>query len=114
MPKESSTQGDALQFPIRSPYIGLDWLACSSEMTCRSLSPDLFFWVHFPVVTIILTDVLPVANLVPVQSIHHKGVCSYPPHLFIDVLAKVGYVKNATAYVQVRIDQVFPEAFEQG
>jgi hypothetical protein len=65
-------------------------------------------------VTIILADVLHVAVVIPVQSIHHEGVCSYPDHLFIDVLAKVGYVKNATAIVQVRINQVFPEAFEQG
>jgi hypothetical protein len=36
------------------------------------------------------------------------------PHLFIDVLAKVDYVKNATTVVQVRINQVFSEAFEQG
>jgi hypothetical protein len=55
-----------------------------------------------------------VAIVIPVQSIHYKGGCSYPAHLFIDVLAKVGYVKNATAIVQVRINQVFPQAFEQG
>ena len=80
-------------------------------MTCGSRSPDSFLRVHFPVVTI-LADVLPVA-IVPKQSIHHKGVCSYPSHLFIDVLAKVGYVKNATSIIQVCINQVFPEAFEQ-
>jgi hypothetical protein len=85
-----------------------------SEMVCRSLSPDFFFWVRFPIVTIILADVLPVAIVVPVQSIHHEGARSYPAHLFIDVLAKVGYVKNATAIVEVCINQVFPEAFEQG
>jgi hypothetical protein len=70
--------------------------------------------VRFPIVTIILADVLHVAIVIPVQSIHHKGVCSYPAHLFIDVLAKVGYVKNASAIVEVCINQVFPEAFEQG
>jgi hypothetical protein len=70
--------------------------------------------MRFPVVTITLADVLPVAIVVAVQSIHYKGVCPYPAHLFIDVLAKVGYVKNPTSIVQVRIHQVFPKAFEQG
>jgi hypothetical protein len=65
-------------------------------------------------VTITLADVLPVAIIVAVQSIHCKGVRPYPAHLFIDVLAKVGYVKNATAIVKVCISQVFPKAFEQG
>jgi hypothetical protein len=55
--------------------------------------------MRFPVVTITLTDVLPVAIVVAVQSIHCKGVCPYPAHLFIDVLAQVGYVKNATSIV---------------
>ena len=50
-------------------------------------------------VTISLADVYPVAIVVAVQSIHYKGVRPYPAHLFIDVLAKVGYVKNATAIV---------------
>jgi hypothetical protein len=47
--------------------------------------------------------------VVAVQAIDYKGVCPYPAHLFIDVLAKVGYVKNATSIVQVRINQVSPE-----
>ena len=70
--------------------------------------------VRFPVVAIILADVLPVAEVIAVQSIHHKGVCPYPTHLLIDVLAKLGHVKNATAIIQVRVYQVFSEAFEQG
>jgi hypothetical protein len=65
-------------------------------------------------VTITLADVLPVAIVVAVQSIHYKAVRPYPAHLFIDVLAKVGYVKNATSIVQVRIHQVFPKALKQG
>ena len=85
-----------------------------SEMVCRSLSPDFFFWVRFSVVTIILADIFRVAVVVAEQSIRYEGVCPYPAHLFIDVLAKVGYVKYATAIVQVRIYQVFPKAFEQG
>jgi hypothetical protein len=63
-------------------------------------------------VTIALDDVLLVAIVVAIQSSQYKGVCPYPAHLFIQVLAKVGYVKNATAIVQVRINQVLPEAFE--
>jgi hypothetical protein len=70
--------------------------------------------VRFPIVTIILADVFRVAVVAAVQSIHYEGVCSYPAHLFIDVLAKVDYVKNATTVVQVRMNQVFSEAFEQG
>ncbi len=75
------------------------------------LSPD--FFLRVPIVTIVLTGLLPVAIIVPVQSIHHKGVCPYTAHLFIDVLAKVGYVKNATSIIQVPINQIFPKAFEQ-
>jgi hypothetical protein len=84
-----------------------------SEVAYRSLSPEIFVRVRFPIVTIILADVLPVAIVVPVQSIGYKGVCPYPAHLFVDVLAKVGYIEDATAIVQVRIDQVFPKAFQQ-
>jgi hypothetical protein len=61
--------------------------------------------MHFPIVTI---------TLAAVQSIHYKSVCPYPGNLFIDVLAKVGYVKNATSIVQVCIHQVVSEAFEDG
>jgi hypothetical protein len=43
-----------------------------------------------------------------------KVACPDPADLFIDVLAKVGYVKNAIPIVQVRIHQVSPEAFEHG
>jgi len=78
----------------------------------QSRSPDLFLGMSVPVVTTALADDLPVAVVVAVQSIQYKGVCPDPAHLFIDVLAKVGYVKNAPAIVQVRINQVFPEAFE--
>ena len=63
---------------------------------------------------ITLPDLLSVAIVVAVQPIHCKGGCPYPAHLFIDVLAKVSYVKNATSIVQTRINQVFPEAFEHG
>ena len=67
-----------------------------------------------PIVAITLTDLLSVAIVVAVQPIHCIGGCPYPAHLFIDELAKVGDVKNATSIVQVRIRKVFPEAFEYG
>ena len=69
--------------------------------------------MRVPIVAITLAEALPVAIVVAVQSLHYQSVCPYPAHLFIDVLAKVGYVKNATSTIQVRINQVFPEAFEQ-
>ena len=50
---------------------------------------------------ITLADVLPMASAV--QSIHYKTGCSYAAYLFMDVLAKVGYVENATPIVQTRI-----------
>jgi hypothetical protein len=53
-------------------------------------------------------------TVVAVQSIHCEAGCPYPDHLFIDVLAKVGYVTNATSIIQTRISHVFPETFEQG
>jgi hypothetical protein len=84
----------------------------SRKWLLRSLSPDVYLWMCF--VTITLADVLPVAVVVAIQAGHCKGGCPYPAHLFIDVLAKVGYVKYATSIVQVRINQVSPEAFEHG
>jgi hypothetical protein len=70
--------------------------------------------MRFSIVTIPLPDVLPVAIVVAVQSTRYEGVCPYPAHLFINVLAKVGYVKNASSIIQVRINQVSPEAVEYG
>jgi len=55
--------------------------------------------MRLPIVTITLTNVLPVAIVVAVQSIYYKSVCPYPGNLFIDVLTKVGYVKNATPHL---------------
>jgi hypothetical protein len=68
--------------------------------------------MSFPIVAITLEDVLPMP--IVVQSIHCETGCPYPAHLFIDVLAKVGYVKNATPIVQTRISHVFPEISEHG
>lgn len=70
--------------------------------------------MRFSIVTIALADVLPMAIIVAVQSIHGKAACPYPAHLFIDVLAKVGDVKNATSIVQTRVSEVIPESFEHG
>ena len=67
-----------------------------------------------PIVAITLPDLLSVVTVVVVQPIHSIGGCPYPAHQFIDVLAKVSYVKNATSVVQARKNQVFPEAFEHG
>jgi hypothetical protein len=53
-------------------------------------------------------------GVVAVQSIGHEGACPYSIHLFIDVLSKVGHVKNAAFILQVRINQVSPEAFKHG
>jgi hypothetical protein len=67
-----------------------------------------------PIVTTNLAGLLPVAIVVTTQSIHYKGVCPYATHLFIDVLAKICNVKNATSIVQACVDQIISEAFEQG
>ena len=50
-------------------------------------------YLHSDFLTSTLSDVLPVTIIVAVQAIHYKGVCPYPAHLFIDVLAQVGYVR---------------------
>lgn len=60
--------------------------------------PGLLLGMSFPIVTR-LADVLPVALVVAVQSSQRKSVGPDPAHLFIEVLAKVGYVKNAPAIV---------------
>jgi len=48
--------------------------------------------MRFRLVTITIADVLPVVIAVAEQSVHCKGVCPYQAHLFIEVLAKVGYI----------------------
>jgi hypothetical protein len=67
--------------------------------------------MRFPIA---LAEVLPMIVLVGVQSAHCKGTCPYSAHVFIDVLAKIGDIKNTTSILQVRIHQVSPEAFEYG
>jgi len=63
-----------------------------------SLVP-VFVEMRFPIVTVTFEDVLRMA-VDAVQSSHCEAGCPYPAHLFIDVLAKVGYVTNATSIVQ--------------
>lgn len=63
--------------------------------------------------SVTILGVAPMTIPSAVQSIEHKGICSYSAHLFIDVLAKVGHVKDATSIIQVRINQIFSKAFEQ-
>lgn len=46
---------------------------------------------------------LPVAIAVAVQRRRDMGVCPDPAHLFIDVLAKVGYVEDTTPIIESRI-----------
>jgi hypothetical protein len=67
--------------------------------------------MRFPIVTITLADVSP---QVAAQSIHYQSVSPNPPHLFIQILAEIGDVQNAAPIVQVRINQVFPQASEHG
>ena len=55
-------------------------MACLSLF--RSLSRDVSLWMRLPIVTITLADVLPMAIVVAIQSIHYKGVCPHPAHLF--------------------------------
>jgi hypothetical protein len=66
----------------------------------------VFVQMRFSVVSITLADV--------VQSFHGEDGCPYPAHLFIDVLAKIGYIDNASSIVQASIGQIFPEIFEHG
>jgi hypothetical protein len=58
-----------------------------------------------------LDDALPVAITVAVQRLRDMRGCPDPAHLFMDVLAKVGYVEDATPIVEAGIDQVFSQAF---
>jgi hypothetical protein len=73
-----------------------------------------FAWGRFPIVTITPADVLTMAIVVAIQAFHYEAACPYPTDLFVDVLAKVGYVKYAASIVQTGISQVFPETFEHG
>jgi hypothetical protein len=63
--------------------------------------------LHFPVVAVALADVLPVAIAVAVQHLGDMCGCSDPGHLFVNVLAKIGYVEDTTPIVEARISQVF-------
>jgi hypothetical protein len=64
------------------------------------------------VVTVAIARVLPVTVVGTVQSIQHKGICSYPAHLFIDKLAKVSYIEYTTPAIKMRIHQICSEAFK--
>ena len=57
--------------------------------------------MRFPVT--IALGVLPVTIASAIQSIQHKGICSYPAHLFIDILAKIGYIEYTTPAIKMRI-----------
>jgi hypothetical protein len=48
--------------------------------------------MSFPIVPVAFADVVTVTIDVAVQPICYKGVGPYPAHLFIDILAKVGYI----------------------
>jgi hypothetical protein len=63
--------------------------------------------------SIALAESLPVIGL-GVQPVRYDGTCPDSVHVFIDVLAKIGDIKNATSIIQMRINQVSPEAFEYG
>jgi hypothetical protein len=65
---------------------------CCSR-SCQFLSKCAFL------LTITLGDDLPTAIVV-------ESGCPYPAPLFIDVLAKIGHVNNASSIVQTRISQL--------
>jgi hypothetical protein len=57
---------------------------------------------------------LPAAIAVAEQRVRGMRVRPDAAHLFINVLAKVGYVEDATPIVEARIKQVFSKIFEHG
>ena len=56
---------------------------------------------------------LPAAIAVAVQRVRDMRIRPDAAHLFINVLAKVGYVEDVTLIVEARIKQVFSKIFEQ-
>ena len=68
--------------------------------------------MRFPVT--IALYVLSVTIVGAAQSIQHKGIRPYPAHLFVDVLAKVGYVEYTATAIEMRIHQICSEAFKYG
>jgi hypothetical protein len=68
----------------------------------------------FPVGAIALAYVLILAIAIAVQSPLEIRICPNPTDLFIDILAEVGYVKDAIPVVEARISQVFSQTFQQG
>jgi hypothetical protein len=59
-------------------------------------------WMYLSLVAVIPDDVLPVAVTAAVQRLRDMRICPDPAHLFIDVLAKVGYVEDTTPFVESR------------
>ena len=45
---------------------------------------------------------------------HDQTIRTNAVHLFIDVLANVGHVKNAASIIESPIHEVFPKGFEDG
>ena len=70
--------------------------------------------MYSPVVATTRDGVLSVAIAVDVQCYRYMRVCPDAAHLFIDVLAKVGYIENATPIVEPSISQVLSQIFEHG
>lgn len=62
--------------------------------------------------TVAVACVFPATVLGAVQSIQHKGICSYPAHLFINKLAKVSYIEYTTPAIKMRVHQICSEAFQ--
>jgi len=60
----------------------------------------------FAVMAVTVDEVLPVANAVPEQRFCNMRGCPDPAHLFIKVLAKVGYIEDAAPVVEAGISQV--------
>jgi hypothetical protein len=61
----------------------------------------------FPIVAVTLADVLALAIAIAVQRPLEIRGCPNPADLFIDILAKVGYVEDAITVVEVCISQIF-------
>ena len=70
--------------------------------------------MYLPVVTVTLSDILPVAITVAVQRLSDMRVGPDTAHLFIDVLTEVGYIEDRTPIIEARIIEVFSQTFERG
>ena len=83
------------------------------KLTVRSAWPPTLP-MYSPVGAVTPADALSITISTAVKRRRDMRICPDAAHLFIDVLAKICYIEDATSIVEARISQVFSQTLEHG